>query len=108
MVCDNMHFNFPTLYNNKKSSIAKMLQQLIYIIDDIYMLLSMSNKTKRIKDKDDYEESSFKDIVKDMEDTKNRALELVPKIRKEQVPTAGETSNEILYGGDDEDDDDKL
>jgi hypothetical protein len=87
-----------------------MLHQLIYIIDDTYMLFNMSKKTKRIKDKDDYEQSSFKDIVKDMEDTKNRALELVPKIRKEQVPTAEETSNEILYGGggDDEDDDDKL
>ncbi len=46
----------------------------------------MSKKTKRIKDKDDYEESSFKNIVNDMEVTKNRALELVSKISKEQVP----------------------
>jgi hypothetical protein len=58
----------------------------------------MSKKTKRIKDKDDYEESSFKNIVNDMENTKERALELVPKIRKEQVPSGEETSNEILYG----------
>jgi hypothetical protein len=57
----------------------------------------MSKKTKRIKDKDDYEESSFKDVIEDMEDTKDKALESLPKIRKEQVPSGEETSNEILY-----------
>ena len=62
------------------------------------MLSIMSKKTKRIKDKDNYEESSFKNIVNDMEDTKRKALELVPKVRKEQVPSGDETSNEILYG----------
>jgi hypothetical protein len=74
------------------------------------MLSIMSKKTKRIKDKDDYEESSFKNIVNDMENTKERALELVPKIRKEQVPSGEETSNEILYGDDkrEDDDDDKV
>ena len=56
----------------------------------------MSKKTKRIKDKDDYEESSFKDVIEDMEDTKDKALESLPKIRKEQVPSGEETSNEIL------------
>ena len=61
------------------------------------MLSIMSKKTKRIKDKDNYEESSFKNIVNDMEDTKKKALELVPKIRKEQVPSGEETSNEILW-----------
>ena len=73
------------------------------------MLSIMSKKTKRIKDKDNYEESSFKNIVNDMEDTKKKALELVPKIRKEQVPSGEETSNEILYGDDkrEDDDDDK-
>ena len=72
------------------------------------MLSIMSKKTKRIKDKDNYEESSFKNIVNDMEDTKKKALELVPKIRKEQVPSGEETSNGILYDDDKrEDDDDK-
>jgi hypothetical protein len=43
-----------------------------------------------------------------MEDTKKKALELVPKIRKEQVPSGEETSNGILYDDDKrEDDDDK-
>jgi hypothetical protein len=42
----------------------------------------MSKKTKRIQNKDDYEKSSFKDIMEDVEDTKNKALESVPKVRK--------------------------
>ena len=54
--------------------------------------------TKRIQNKDDYEASSFKDIVEDMEDTKDKALDSLPKIRKEQVPTKDETTGEILYG----------
>jgi hypothetical protein len=86
----------------------------------------MSKKTKRIQNKDDYEDSSFKDIMEDVEDTKekkrksivsskiskfadgfiipddmgDKALESVPKIRKEQVPSDEETSNEILHSDD--------
>ena len=67
----------------------------------------MSKKTKRIQNKDDYEKSSFKDIIKDMEDTKDKALESVPKIRKEQVPSKDETTKEILYGDDDDDNNNK-
>ena len=62
----------------------------------------MSKKTKRIQNKNDYEKSSFKGIIEDMEDTKNVELKSVPKIRKEQVPSADETSKEILYGNDDD------
>ena len=58
--------------------------------------------TKRIESKDDYEKSSFKDIIEDMEDTKHKGLESVPKIRKEQVPSKDETTKEILYGDDDD------
>ena len=58
----------------------------------------MSKKTKRIQNKNDYEKSSFKDIIEDMEDTKHKGLESVPKIRKEQVPSKDETTREILYG----------
>jgi hypothetical protein len=62
----------------------------------------MSKKTKKINDSNDYEKSSFKGIMEDMEHTKNVGLESVPKIRKDQVPRADETSKEILYGdGDD-------
>jgi hypothetical protein len=66
--------------------------------------LLLSKKTKRIQNKDDYEDSSFKDIMEAMEDTNNKGLESVPKIRKEQVPSKEETSSEILYGNDNGDD----
>ena len=62
----------------------------------------MSKKTKRIKDKDDYEDSSFKDVIEDMEGTRDKGLESLPKIKKEQVPTGEEVSQEILYGDDDD------
>jgi hypothetical protein len=58
----------------------------------------MSKKTKRIQNKDDYEKSSFKDIIEDVEDYKNKALESVPKIRRKQIPSDEGTSSEILYG----------
>ena len=31
--------------------------------------------TKKIENKDDYEKSSFKDVIKDMEDTRDKGLE---------------------------------
>ena len=65
----------------------------------------MSKKIKKISNSNDYEKSSFKDIIEDMEDTKNVGLKSLPKIRKEQVPSADETSKEILYGDGDKDDD---
>jgi hypothetical protein len=66
----------------------------------------MSKKIKKINNSNDYEKSSFKGIIEDMEDTKNVGLESLPKIRKEQVPNADETSKEILYGDGDSDEED--
>ena len=60
----------------------------------------MNKRTKKIQNQDDYEKSSFKEIMEDMQDAKDKALESLPKIRKEQVPTGEETSKEILYGHD--------
>jgi hypothetical protein len=37
----------------------------------------MSKKTKKIQDKEDFEKSGFKDIIEDMEHTKDKALESV-------------------------------
>ncbi len=65
----------------------------------------MSKKTKKINNSNDYEKSSFKGIIEDMEDTKNVGLNSVPKIRKEQAPSTDETSKEILYGDGDRDED---
>jgi hypothetical protein len=39
-----------------------------------------------------------------MEDNKDKALESVPGIRKEQVPGGGEASKKRLYGHDDNND----
>jgi hypothetical protein len=39
--------------------------------------------SKRIQNKVDHQKSSFKDKIEDMEDVKDKGLELVPKIRKE-------------------------
>jgi hypothetical protein len=39
----------------------------------------------------------------DVENTKNEALESVPQIPDEQVPTKDETSKELLYGSNDND-----
>ena len=68
----------------------------------------MSKKTKttkRIENKDDYENSSFKGVTEDVKDNRDKALESLPKIRKEQVPSGEETSKEILYGDDDKNND---
>jgi hypothetical protein len=59
----------------------------------------MRKKTKKINNQDDYEKSSFKGIVEDVESTKNEALEsAVPKVKKQQIPSDDETTKEILYG----------
>jgi hypothetical protein len=62
----------------------------------------MTKKTNKINNPNDYKKSSFKNIMEDMEDTKNEALESLPKVKKEQIPSDNETSKEILYGGDGE------
>jgi hypothetical protein len=59
----------------------------------------MRKKTKKINNQEDYEKSSFKGIVEDVESTKNEALEsAVPKVKKQQIPSDDETTKEILYG----------
>ena len=59
---------------------------------------TMSKKTKKINNPNEYKQSSFKDIMEDTEDTKNKALKSVPKVKKEQIPSDNETTKEILYG----------
>ncbi len=61
----------------------------------------MSKKVRKIDDQEDYEKSGFKDIMDDVEKTKREALESMPQIPDEQVPTKDETSKELLYGSND-------
>lgn len=58
-----------------------------------------SKKTKKITNKDDFEKSSFKGIIEDVEDTKDEALQsVVPKVNKEQMPKDDEITNVIVDG----------
>lgn len=58
-----------------------------------------SKKTKKITNKDDFEKSSFKGIIEDVEDTKGEALKsVVPKVNKEQMPKDDEITNVIVDG----------
>ena len=58
----------------------------------------VNRKIRKIDDQEDYEKSGFKSIMKDVENTKNKALESVPQIPKEQVPSGEETTKELLEG----------
>ena len=55
-------------------------------------------KIRKIDDKEDYEKSGFKSMMNEVEKTKNKALESVPQIPKEQVPSGEETTKELLDG----------
>jgi len=55
-------------------------------------------KIRKIDDQEDYAKSGFKSMMKDVEKTKNKALESVPQIPKEQVPSGEETTKELLEG----------
>jgi hypothetical protein len=65
---------------------------------NIRQIKIVSKKVRKIDDQEDYEKSGFKDIMDDVENTKNEALESVPQVPDEQVPTKDETSKELLYG----------
>ena len=57
-----------------------------------------NRKIRKIDGQEDYEKSGFKSMMKDVEKTKNKALESVPQIPKEQVPSGEETTKELLEG----------
>ena len=64
-------------------------------------IIIVSKKVRKIDDKESYEKSGFKDIMDDAEETKKEALESVPHISDERVPTKDETSEKLLYGNKD-------
>jgi hypothetical protein len=57
-----------------------------------------NRKIRKIDDQEDYEKSGFKSMMEDVEKTKNKALESVPQIPKEQLPSGEETTKELLEG----------
>ena len=74
---------------------------------NIRLITIVSKKVRKIDDQEDYEKSGFKDIMDDVENTKNEALESMPQVPDEQVPTKDETSKELLYGSNGNDNDNK-
>jgi hypothetical protein len=59
------------------------------------------NKDKKIlkvDDKEDYEKSGFKSIMENVEETKKQALESVPQIPGEQIPSGEEVTKDLLDG----------
>ena len=58
----------------------------------------VNRKIRKINDQEDYEKSGFKSIIEDVEKTKKEALESVPQIPREQVPSGKETTKELLEG----------
>jgi hypothetical protein len=61
------------------------------------------NKNKDIKilkvdDQEDYEKSGFKSMMDNVEETKKQALESVPQIPREQIPSGKEVTKELLDG----------
>jgi hypothetical protein len=58
----------------------------------------MSKKVYKNNDQEDYEKSGFKATMNNLEKTKNEGLEPVPQVPAEQVPTNGETTEEIIFG----------
>ena len=59
------------------------------------------NKDKKIlkvDDQEDYEKSGFKSMMDNVEEIKKQALESVPQIPREQIPSGKEVTNELLDG----------
>jgi hypothetical protein len=72
--------------------------------EDIQLMINPDrNKNKDIKilkvdDQEDYEKSGFKSMMDNVEETKKQALESVPQIPREQIPSGKEVTNELLDG----------
>jgi hypothetical protein len=61
-------------------------------------VLKRKKEIRKIDDREDFEKSGFKSIMEDVKKTKKEALESVPQIPKEQVPSSEETTKELLDG----------
>ena len=55
-------------------------------------------KVLKVDDQDDYEKSGFKSMTDNVEETKKQALESVPQIPIDQVPSGEEVTKELLDG----------
>jgi hypothetical protein len=61
-------------------------------------MVNRSKKTQKIDDQEDYERSGFKSMMEDVEETKKQALESVPQIPRDQIPSREKTTDVLLEG----------
>jgi hypothetical protein len=64
-------------------------------------VLKRKKEIRKIDDREDYEKSGFKSTMEDVEKTKKEALESVPQIPEEQVPSNEESTKELVVGSED-------
>jgi hypothetical protein len=62
------------------------------------MVKKVNKEIRKIDDQENYEKSGFKSIMVDVEETKKEALESVPQIPSEQIPSREETMDVLLEG----------
>jgi hypothetical protein len=55
-------------------------------------------KVLKVDNQEDYEKSGFKSMMDYVEETKKQALESVPQIPREQIPSGKEVTKELLDG----------
>jgi hypothetical protein len=55
-------------------------------------------KVLKVDNQEDYEKSGFKSMMDNVEETKKQALESVPQIPREQIPSGKEVTKELLDG----------
>jgi hypothetical protein len=67
------------------------------------MVNSNINKNKdkkvlKVDNQEDYEKTGFKSMMDNVEEIKKQALESVPQIPREQIPSGKEVTKELLNG----------
>jgi hypothetical protein len=59
---------------------------------------NVEKKLLKVDDQEDYEKSGFKSMMDNVEETKKQALESVPQIPREQIPSGEEVTKDLLDG----------
>jgi hypothetical protein len=59
---------------------------------------NIEKKVLKVDDQEDYEKSGFKSMMDNVDDIKKQALESVPQIPREQIPSGKEVTEELLDG----------
>jgi hypothetical protein len=80
---------------------------MLYKYEDTQQLVivegnkNIEKKVLKVDDQEDYEKSGFKSMMDNVEDIKKQALESVPQIPREQIPSGKEVTEELLDGNPD-------